>query len=260
MRSPWRPITRSASDRWRRADRPLVFGHRGAMACATENTVESFQLARDAGADGVELDVHVCGTGEMVVFHDGNLRRLAGRSGRVDELSFGALRSTELEDGGRIPTLDEVFECVGDEMLVNIELKTGGTPLIRQALACVARHAAEERVVFSSFDPRLLARVRLRAPSLRTALLFHAGQSAPLRRAWVAPVLAPFAVHPDHRLVTAETMRQWRAHGWLVNVWTVNQAKLLSLLVGLGVDGVFTNDPAATLGHLTRGRSTRGRL
>src|SRR5258708_34834961 len=66
--------------------RPLVVGHRGASARAPENSVEAFARARADRADGVELDVLRCGTGEVVVFHDDDLARLGGRPDRIDAL------------------------------------------------------------------------------------------------------------------------------------------------------------------------------
>src|SRR6476646_11792945 len=79
---------------WRRrnvAELPLIIAHRGASAIETENTVGAFARARADGADGVELDVMTCGTGELVVFHDDDLTRLAGRPDRIPDTSFAAL-------------------------------------------------------------------------------------------------------------------------------------------------------------------------
>src|SRR5262245_51611322 len=92
---------------------PLVIGHRGASARAPENSVEAFARARTDGADGVELDVLCCATGEVVVFHDDDLVRLAGRPERIDALSLAALREVHLQGGARIPTLEEAFEACG---------------------------------------------------------------------------------------------------------------------------------------------------
>src|SRR5688572_32497034 len=102
----------------------LVLGHRGASALATENTLDAFRRARDDGADGVELDVMRCATGEVVVFHDDDLTRLAGRPGRIDHIAWSELAGVSLTRGGRIPLLDEVLEELPD-LVVNVELKAG---------------------------------------------------------------------------------------------------------------------------------------
>ena len=76
----------SGGRRWGKAANgrgPLVVGHRGASASELENTLAAFRRARADGADGVELDVQRARTGEVVVFHDDNLARLAGRPGTI---------------------------------------------------------------------------------------------------------------------------------------------------------------------------------
>jgi len=50
--------------------RPLLFAHRGCSSLAPENTMAAFATALRVGSPGVELDVHRCATGELVVAHD----------------------------------------------------------------------------------------------------------------------------------------------------------------------------------------------
>ena len=68
-----------------------IFAHRGASAYAPENTLEAFDLAVKMGADGVELDIHLCRTGEIVVAHDETVNRVSSGSGRIRELSLSEL-------------------------------------------------------------------------------------------------------------------------------------------------------------------------
>jgi glycerophosphoryl diester phosphodiesterase len=235
----------------RRTDGPLVIAHRGASADAVENTLAAFRLARAQGADGVELDVMRCATGEVVVFHDDDLARLGKRAGLVRATSLSELREVVLGNGlgggERIPLLDEVLEELGP-LLVNIELKSQSLAddgLASSVAAIVARHATGERALVSSFDPWLLARFRRRAPAVATGLLFAHDQALPLRRAWPAPLVRPTALHPEAVLVDARQVRAWHARGYALNVWTVDEPAELRLLAALGVDGVITNRPKA---------------
>jgi glycerophosphoryl diester phosphodiesterase len=77
--------------------------------------------------------------------------------------------------------------------------------------------------------------------------LFAHDQARPYRQAWAAPLLRPTALHPERLLVDARAMARWRARGHAVNVWTVDDAAEVRLLGALGVDGIITNRPAATL-------------
>jgi glycerophosphoryl diester phosphodiesterase len=249
-------VTAPPAKRWGKQERPLVIGHRGASAHALENTLTAFKLAREHGADGVELDVWRCASGEVVVFHDETLARLGGRDERVTELPLVALRETTLRGGESIPTLDEVLETLGGGALVNVELKTAGggdgeglglgLELGPAVAEVIARHAAAARVIVSSFNPIALARFRVGAPHVATGLLFHAGQAAPLRGAWARHVLRPVAVHPDRHLCARESVARWRREGYAVNVWTVDGEREVKRVAGLGVDGLITNDPGKT--------------
>ena len=234
---------------WGRHELPLVIAHRGASADAPENTLSAFRRARSDGADGVELDVMRCGSGEVVVFHDDDLLRLGKRSGLTRQTPLAALREIDLGGGERIPTLDEALEAL-DPMLINIELKSTSKlrddGLAASVAELLARHDTGARALVSSFDPWLLARFARRAPAIATGLLFAHDQSLPLRRAWSARVLRPTALHPESLLVDAASVRRWRARGFAVNVWTVDDPAELRLFVALGVDGVITNRPKNT--------------
>ncbi len=228
----------------RAAGRPLVLGHRGASREAPENTLAAFRLALSQGADGVELDVWRCGTGEVVVFHDQDARRLAGSPARIRQASLAELRRLDVGGGERIPRLEEVLEAFPDAV-VNVELKSGrvGDPRLACDLGRILRERrAEERVVVSSFDHLLLAAFRLAAPRVPVGLLFEARGAWRVRLALAEPILRPAALHPERVLVTAERMRAW-AHRYAVNVWTVDDPGEVERLCALGVAAVISNTP-----------------
>ena len=229
---------------------PLVLGHRGASAQATENTLEAFRRARADGADGVELDVMLCASGEPVVFHDDDLRRLAGRPERISAMPYRALRELPLAGGGNIPLLDQVFDACGPDLLVNVELKVNeidprGTAALVDAVAVVVRRlGVGPRVLVSSFNPWAVWIWTRRVPEVRAALLFERASILPLRQAWLARVIRPFALHPELVLCTPERVAAWKRRGYMVGVWTVDDPAALAACRWMGVDAVVTNDPA----------------
>src|SRR5919197_4354903 len=96
--------------------RPLVVGHRGAMGYAPENTLASFELAVEQGADVVELDVHLSRDGQVVVIHDEQLDRTTDGRGLVGDRTLDELKRLDAGSwfdprfaGQRIPTLHEVL-------------------------------------------------------------------------------------------------------------------------------------------------------
>lgn len=229
--------------------RPLVLGHRGASIAETENTMEAFSVAREVGADGVELDVRLCATGEVVVFHDQTLSRLAGRGERVASMPWCHLREVTIGRDRRIPTLERVLTTfAASTFVVNVEIKSDRTgragPLVDRVLDCIARCQAVESVVLSSFDPLVLGRVHRKAPRLATGFLFHRDAPLAVAHAWRVPPFQPTALHPQHALITSARMLDWARRGLAVLAWTVDDLGEVRRLTDLGVHAIITNDPA----------------
>jgi glycerophosphoryl diester phosphodiesterase len=231
----------------------LVFAHRGASAEAPANSLGAVRRARALGADGVEVDLRRCASGEVVLFHDEDLSAY-GRSDRVDALPLSALRRLDLGGGERVPTLDELFE-EGKDLVLNLEIKaervqTGG--LERAVVAAVRRQNCAARVLLSSFNPISLLRAKMLAPEIRTAFLFHGGQSPAWRALWPR-LLRPHALHPEQDLVDADFLRRARAGGYRIHAWTCDREHDIRRLAGLGVHGIITNRPEVARRVLDRG-------
>jgi glycerophosphoryl diester phosphodiesterase len=239
-----------------------ILGHRGASSDAPENTLAAFQLALAQGADGVELDARLCGSGEVVVFHDERLERLTGTTGRVADTPWSTLARLEVRAGpsggapGRIPLLSEVLEALPRTAFINVELKaedwTGsGVAEAAGALLEAGRHG--EHVVVSSFDPRCLLRLALSHPRLRRGLLLDPDRSQLLQRTVSLPLLGRDAVHPHASHFTEADVSRWHAAGREVAVWTVDDPELARRFRGWGVDSCITNRPGALRAALDPG-------
>jgi glycerophosphoryl diester phosphodiesterase len=185
---------------------PMVLAHRGASAHAPENTLAAFRLASEHGADGIELDAKLSRDGEVVVFHDLTLERTTGMQGRVKKLTFAELRKLEAGShkaekyrGELIPTLDEVFETVGKQLYVNVELTNYddmGDALVEKVVEKVKRHQLQDWVMFSSFWPINLMKARRMLPEVPVAILANEGRSGWLARSIVGRWVSPEVVNP----------------------------------------------------------------
>lgn len=224
--------------------RPFVYGHRGAPKLLPENTLGSFALALDQGADGVELDVRLCASGEVVVIHDRDLKRVANDDGVVAALSFEELRARDLGHGQRVSTLHDVIDLVrSHDRAINIEVKSD---VPDQHALCVAvadclltrNEHDRERLFLSSFHPVIVHGLRHQHVPLPIGFLFehmdvgHAGVTA----------LKPEGVHPDRKLTVERDVAAWKAAGLFVNVWTVNEPARAAELAAWGIDGLITDD------------------
>ncbi|MCA9639555.1 MAG: glycerophosphodiester phosphodiesterase [Polyangiaceae bacterium] len=240
---------------------PFILGHRGARHAAPENTLAAFELARDEGADGIELDVRLSGDGNVVVVHDATLERVSqGRDvRRVDQLTRAELDAIDVGDGERVPNLRRVLSfCQEHSLRVNVELKSDLSPDLRaqaiQHLRLVQGCAAlvkdlqspGEFVLFSSFNPLLVAMLRRLVPDVPGAWLVHQGQARMLRavkQRAARSALKLNAVHPQGKVTDAELVSALHAQGSLVNVWTVNDSEDARRLDALGVDALISDCP-----------------
>src|SRR5262249_32888341 len=125
----WTNLSRSL------ADRPpvLVTAHRGHARAAPENTLSAMRKAIESRADYAEMDVQLTADGKVVLLHDRDLKRLAGVSRRLDELSYDEVRQLDVGSwfapafsGERVPTLAEVIALCRGKIRLNIELKFFG--------------------------------------------------------------------------------------------------------------------------------------
>ena len=91
---------------------PLVVGHRGARGHVAENTVASVKKALELGVDGIEIDVFVCASGELVVFHDKTLDKLTDATGYIEAIDLDSIRKITVLGREPIPTLEEVLETI----------------------------------------------------------------------------------------------------------------------------------------------------
>ncbi len=239
----------------------LLLAHRGASADAPENTLAAFQEAVAQGADGVELDAMVCGSGEVVVCHDERLDRLAHRDGVVRTTPWWKLQRADVGTPlgfapARIPLLEEVLDVLPAHFLINIELKCdevddGG--LSQKVVELVTRRGLEGRVVLSSFNPLCLFRVAAAAPGLRRGFLIDPDKRWAPQAYLVSPLVSSHSVHPYHEACTPQRVAEWQRQGLRVAVWTVDDPGRARALEAMGVSYLITNKPRAVREALRRG-------
>jgi glycerophosphoryl diester phosphodiesterase len=222
-----------------------IWAHRGASSEAPENTLAAFLAAEKAGAQGIELDIHLTRDGVPVVIHDVRVDRTTDGSGPVSRLTLAELRRLDAGSwfapdfaGEPIPTLEEVLAWAGDRLRLNLEIKDAGT---RQAiLPLLARYPAA-RVLISSFDYRLLAAFRRADGGLPLGVLLESAFWGRALRLAVA--IGAESLHPREDRVSRPLLTQCRRLGLKVYPWTVDDPGQALRFSFLGVDGIFSNNP-----------------
>jgi glycerophosphoryl diester phosphodiesterase len=236
---------------------PLIYAHRGGSAHAPENTLAAFRAALKQQADGIELDVHLSADGEVVVIHDADLGRTTNGSGSVykktlleiKQLDAGVWFGEEFL-GEEVPTLSEVLELLGEQLMINIELKGPGlfrSELPEKVVEIVRQYHLEGRVVFSSFNPWQLRQIGTLLPNAKLGLLLPPGFAANLIRVLSKLIFTPWGYHPHYRSITKGFLKLAEREARPVLAWTVNQPDDLAHMCALGVYGIITDFPARGL-------------
>lgn len=218
-------------------------GHRGAMGTEPENTLRSFSKALELGVDMIELDVHLCKSGELVVVHDNKVDRTTNGKGYVSRKSLAELKILNAGKGEKIPTLPEVLDLIDGKVKINIELK--GKETARLVAELIEKYVSihnwqYENFLVSSFDHLELKKFHKLNPAVKIGILF---KRAPLRLSSLIEKLNPWSIHPPLKIVNRKFVDAMHKKGKQVFVWTVNEKKDIGRMRALGVDGIFSDFP-----------------
>lgn len=214
-----------------------VIAHRGFADERPENTLEAVRYAASR-ADGIEVDVRRCGSGELVCVHDETLERLTDGAvtDRVGRLDWETLQGVSIgSSDARVPRLAEVLEAAPPDVQLNIELKERG--LAPDLLGLLEEF--DGTALVSSFDPTALWQVQSLTDSVPLAYIFS---DEPDRGLETAADLECAAVHPSTGLChETDIVDRAHEHGFAVNAWTVDSGLETAWLAIAGVDGVFSD-------------------
>jgi len=227
--------------------RPRRVGHKGAAHIERGNTLASFDAALECGVDMIELDVlseHPRGSGQLFVAHDHDDLRSRPRvplQDALDHLSGAAFERVELDVDIKLPGYElRVLDALRERDLVARSLVSGMFP------SALARIRAEEPGLRLGWSvPRVRRDYTTDMLTAVPALAILTGYRAMLpRRAREALLEGRYdAIMAHWRVVTRALLRAVREGGGLLYVWTVDDARMITKLTDMGVDGIITNDP-----------------
>ena len=222
----------------------LNIGHRGAMGYEPENTIASIKKAIDLGADGFEIDVFRCLSGEIVLFHDKYLDKLTNGEGLIEKKSLTDLKKLSvLGTENKIPTLEEVLNIINKQVFLNIELK--GKNTAKASLELVEKFINQKKIssqniLFSSFDWNELEKVRELNSDVKIALIT---ENDPLLAIETAKKLKAFAINPNYKDLSKKNIKIIHNNDFKIYTWTVNNKRDISKMKLLKVDGIITDFP-----------------
>lgn len=247
----WQSFYASRSQR----ARPLLIAHRGVPGTHPENSLASFTLALEQGADVLETDLHVTRDGEIVLFHDHSLNRMTDAGGAVFASSLSDLKRLRLRGprqtwtDERVPTLVELLTLTQGRVPLLLELKDirffqprFGERLVQQ----LADYGVLAKTAIISFNAALVAAIRQVEPTIPIGVVTLSGLVPPAHGELVGPVWPLLYANP---LYVAQAHRR----GQLVAPLDTTPERRMGYYLRLGVDAVLADDPAAALAAMGRG-------
>lgn len=230
----------------------LNIAHRGFSGKYPENTMLAFKKAVEAGADGIEFDVHFSKDGELVIIHDELLDRTTNGMGAVSDYTYEELSKFDASAGfagvygfNKIPTLREYFEFVKpiEGFITNIELKTGVkeySGIEKAVLELIDEFELADRIIISSFNHYSVMRIKalnsdIKCGFLDSSWIYDFGEYTKTR--------GVECVHPHYVSLNNESVTEIKSNSIQINTWTVNSEEEVERLFYLGIDAVIGNYP-----------------
>lgn len=220
----------------------LKIGNRGAKGHMAENTLESIKKALALGVDGIEIDVHRCASGQLVVFHDFTLDRMTNGTGEISKHTLKELKRVVVKGHCQIPTLSEVLSFVDNKCLLNIELK--GQDTAKEASRLIEFFVEKKgwdynNIMVSSFQKDLLETVYKINDKIPLAVLTERNIDTAVN---FAKTVKAVAIHADYTMLTEEVVEELKKD-YKVFAYTVNNLNPIERIKSYGVDGMISDFP-----------------
>lgn len=262
--------------------RPLVTAHRGGALLLPENTLPAMRRALELGVDMLEFDMQLTEDGEVIVTHDVEVNpefceaspESGVKPGAVPLMTLAQLKqfdcgsrhraiypTQQAVPGTRMPTFAELLEATrngnasffGETKMPGADsgIRVDPERFVRKVDAIIREYGVEDRFILQSFDWRTLDAMHRINPRIRTCLLFPKATSRPDYLATVREHHGGcMLMRPD--FADAAEVKKLRDAGILVFSDVVDDEAGWKSYIGMGVDAVFTNDPAGLIQYLKK--------
>ncbi|MFX1500815.1 MAG: glycerophosphodiester phosphodiesterase [Promethearchaeota archaeon] len=228
-------------------DNILIIAHRGASNVSPENTLKAFQKAIELKADYIEFDVHQTRDGELVIRHDANISQSDGTISLIKDMTLKELKSIDVGQGERIPTLKELINLSKGRIGLQCEVKTQN--LGKDLIEILKNEDLIETSIISSLIFRELQELQKMHSGLKLSLLLSeemTSQRMMIKFCKIAIENEFFAIHPYWRSINKEIVEFSHSNNLMVNAWTHIYESIkdsdMKELVNLGIDGLIHDD------------------
>ncbi len=239
---------------------PLAIAHRGGASEVPENTMEAFSYAVDLGYQFIETDVRMARDGTLFLFHDKEVERLTGGSGKLSEMSEAEISKLRIK-GHPIPRAADALKAWPD-VCWNIDPKISAC--VRPLAKLIDNLGMVDRVCIGSFlgtrqklAKKLLgSRLAVSSPpshilGVRLFSRFMTAASAESGKAFnhATPLKSKYSClqiplrYKGISVFDKKFLAKAHQLGLQVHIWTVDDPSIMGDLIDMGVDGIMTDSP-----------------
>lgn len=237
---------------------PLIIAHRGASDLEPEHTVLSYKRAIKDKANFIEIDLRPTKDGKLVAIHDKDVERTTNGKGKVQELTLSQLKKFNAGKGQKILTIEEIIKEFGLSTNYYVETRedNNGNLIMEQELVDILNKynlIAKHKVVLQSFSEKSLKKLHSINKDIPLVRLLGDEEVKSLTSDTLKNIKKyAYAVGPNAKLVDESVVKRVHDANLKIHVFfdAENERKLTKKMLGLKVDGLFTNDPAYTLNEL----------
>ena len=232
-----------------------IIAHRGSSKLFPENSLAAFRYAVEAGADALEVDLRCSRDGVIYCFHDYHLSRMTGYSGYLSRTDSKTIDKLHLDSRQHLLRFDRFLHEFAGRTEIVLDIKSAG--IESEIIAALGRHVSDPAIIFSSFNAKIIGRIKTLAPRSHTALIVGPIRNVKMKLDFSANLIERLealrchAVHMSKLLAKPGAVHKITEAGFVVAVWTVDNEVVARRLISSGVDGIITNIPEK-MNQLTR--------
>jgi glycerophosphoryl diester phosphodiesterase len=232
------------------APTPVVLAHRGGST-HTENTLETFKDALQAGVFSIETDIRTTKDSIAILFHDEDLQRVAGIDKKISDSTFSEIQKIQLIGGGKVPTLVQALEALP---LARFNLDIKDQESVKTTAAAIELTKSHHRVLVSSFSEKrraealaLLSKPVATSASAKKVIQLWLIHSFRLPQRLIEQTLQNigaiqiprqmYGIKLDSRSFISK-VRKTNTH---VHYWTINNPQEMLELTALGATGIVSD-------------------
>lgn len=270
-----RPYVSSAFSSVHEGNRlPLVIAHKAHVHGLPPNTLAGIKQLLETDIGGIEIDIQLSKEGVPFIFHDEDLQPKTTGQGPISDLSAQEMKQIRYLEGGKehpLPSLEEVFQVVGNKKILFLDIKDNGildSGMARAVARLIQKYGLHQTVVVETFNPMFLNRMKKLDPKILVQFDYlenavPTAEESPEQLnqiPWILkqPLFHWFvrsSIQPDILGVrfsnSKEEIRKLSQHGYPVIAWTIDEVEVAEQLLEAGALGVQTNRPAELLEELS---------